>query len=178
MEEEKKNMFLFEAIELRASLDAEIATFKKLLDEPTQHRKGFISRDENVKRPVEGFSLSKIKEEIDILKDKRRKLNGTIQHANHENHVTVDGQKYSLAELLDLRSELNNEIGKLSDELIISAFEEVVHKEERDIVVKPYVSFTSIYEELKRKRANFLKFNRALQKANHVVIIAFDEGMD
>jgi len=123
MSDKKNNIYLYEAIELRAEYEARITTLKSLLPEARENRDRFSFRrdDETKYRPVANFSVDEVREELRNMENKKRKLNNAIQYANFENHITVSGQEMNLAEALELRKSVNGQIGELSTQLVSSA---------------------------------------------------------
>jgi hypothetical protein len=177
MPDEKKNLFLYEAIELRAEYDARIKTLKGLLPEsrPNRDRLIFHRDDEMRTRPVRGFDLGQCREEMSILNAKRRKLNSAIQRANFDNRVMVAGQEVAIAEALELRKALNERIGELSSHLAASAYERVVHKENRDIVEGPDQEYLEVKHELDEARQQFRELNRKLRAAAYTVAVDYKD---
>jgi hypothetical protein len=84
MPDGKSNIYLYEAIELRAEYDARIQTFKSLLPEARQNRDRLSFRGDAEMRhqPVAAFSIEAVREELNKLAVKKRKLNNAIQRAN------------------------------------------------------------------------------------------------
>jgi hypothetical protein len=71
MPDEKKNLYLFEAIELRKEYDRHIKLMEELLAEEDNGNEGlFRSREEDGKEPAPGFDAKKIEVESKKLKVK------------------------------------------------------------------------------------------------------------
>ena len=177
MPDEKNNLFLYEAIELRAEYDARIKTLKDLLPEsrPNRDRRLFHRDDEARTRPVRGFDLGQCRQEMGALNGKRRKLNSAIQRANFDNRVTVAGQEVAIAEALEFRRAVNERIGELSSQLAASAYERVVHKENRDIVECPDREYLEVQRELDEARRQFRELNRKLRAAAYTVAVDYKD---
>jgi len=77
MPDDKMNLYLFEAIELRAEYDARIKLLRSLLPEARERRDRFsFHRDDEVRYvPAAGFDAAAVRGELDTLNVKRRKLN-------------------------------------------------------------------------------------------------------
>ncbi|MFQ5633212.1 MAG: hypothetical protein ACE5I1_30975 [bacterium] len=76
MSYERNNLFLYEAIELRAEYDARIKTLKSILPENRKSRDTFsyCSNDDVKLRPASGFDVDGIRYGIKKLEFKLRKL--------------------------------------------------------------------------------------------------------
>jgi hypothetical protein len=74
MPDKKGNVFLYEAIELRAEYDARIKALKSLLPEAKENRSRLsFGRDDEVKRrPVDGFSIDEVRDEMQKIEFKKR----------------------------------------------------------------------------------------------------------
>jgi len=175
MPDQKNNLYLFEALELRAEYDARLSTLTTLLPENQERRRGYAMMSEEQVRAVEALCVDDLREELDALRGKRRKLNTAIQRANHENTITIGSEETSLAEALELRKEVNQEIAELVPQLAQAGYAKVIYKEERDIVEEPRQDFGTLRQRLESKRLLFRQLNRALQRANHEVTVAFKD---
>jgi chromosome segregation ATPase len=176
MPDEKSNLYLFEAIELRAEYDARLKTLVGLLPESQQAgRRAFAVADTDSARPVEALNVEELRDQIEALRAKRRKLNAALQRANHESTIEVGADKPSLAEALELRKEANQEIAELAAQLKEAAYVKVIYKEERDIVEEPKQDLRTVRTKLEAKRLLFRELNRALQRANHEVTVGFKD---
>ena len=177
MPDNKNNLYLYEALELRAEYDARTKTLKNMLPEAKENRDRFsFHRDHEVKyRPVAGFSVDAVRDELNALSIKSRKLNNAIQRANFDSRLTVDGEEISLNEALEFRKSVNEKIGELSTHLANAAYERVVYKEERDIVEAPDVPYEQAQRQLEEKRLLFRALNRALRAAAHGTVVDFKD---
>ena len=112
MPDEKNKLYLYEALELRAEMDARIKTFKDCLPETRNNRNRFSLLQEREGRvvPAEDFDLKTVNERIRALEVKRRKLNGAIQKPNFEQHVDYGNETITLAEALEVRKDLNERL--------------------------------------------------------------------
>ncbi|MBE0479007.1 hypothetical protein IBX65_07840 [Candidatus Aerophobetes bacterium] len=177
MPDEKNNLYLFEAIELRAEYDARVKTLSSLLPE-NRETGGFLSRKEgeyDVEKPVEGFDVEGVRSEIKTLRTKRRKLNSEIQKTNFNRTVKVGENTFPLAEALEVRKQAGEDIKELARQLKDSSYTKVIYKEERDIVKKPEREFTRIEKELEERRTLFRNINRVLHAANHQYTVNFKD---
>ena len=177
MPDSKNNLYLYEALELRAEYDARAKTLKNMLPEAKENRDRFsFHRDDEVKyRPVAAFNVDAVRDELNALSIKSRKLNNAIQRANFDGRLTVGGEEQTLSEALEFRKSVNEKIGELSTQLANAAYERVVYKEERDIVEPPEVSYEQARRQLEEQRLLFRALNRALRAAAHVIVIEFKD---
>lgn len=175
MADHTRNLFMYEALELRAEYDARIKTLKDCLPEARQSRRAFsFERDErSALRPAPGFSTASVKERLRGLETRRRKLNTAIQEANFAHRFSHGGEEISLAEALETRKALNERIGELHTQVVSSAYERVIYKEDRDIVEPNEVSYADSDAELDRARLEFRQLNRAIRAASHAVTVAY-----
>jgi len=147
MPNDKGNLYLFEAIELRNEYDRNIKLLEKLIeDDQNKGDRFFHNREEEERKPASDFDQKKQEEELKKLKVKRVKLNQAIQAANFKYQIDYDGEKISIAEALEIRKNLLTDIETISQRVINSAYKRVIHKEERDIVHEPKHSFKQAYD--------------------------------
>ncbi len=177
MPDDKMNLYLFEAIELRAEYDARIKLLRSLLPEARERRDRFsFHRDDEVRYvPAAGFDAAAVRGELDTLNVKRRKLNTAIQKINFETLIDVGSERMSLSEALELRKSVNERIGELTAQLGNAAYERIVYKEERDIVEKPDLSYEDARRMLEEKRLLFRALNRVLRATAHTVTVGFKD---
>lgn len=162
---------LYEAIELRAEMDARIKTMESLRPE-REGRLLYRERDGET-QPAPDFDLVDVEEKIERLKRRRRRLNALIQEANHRTRVEMDDHVLTLAEALEFRKETNSDIGRLSNELHDAAWLRVIHKEERDVVRNAPRSFKIVMDFLEERRLLFRRLVTAIHEANHRTIVEF-----
>jgi hypothetical protein len=177
MPDDKRNLYLFEAIELRAEYDARIKVLRSLLPEARETRDRFsFRRDDEVRYvPAAGFDAGQVRDELGALDVKKRKLNTAIQKVNFETMIRVGGDQMSLSEGLELRKSVNERIGELSTQLANAAYDRIVYKEERDIVEKPDLAYAEARGMLEERLRLFRALNRALRATAHSVTIAFKD---
>ena len=173
MTEARKTVKLYEALELRAEYDGRIKTLRDCLPESRQNR-GLFSRDnDSSRRPAPGFSLSGARDQLRALEFKRRKLNAAIQRANFEHRLEHEGDDLSLTEALETRKALNERLGELHTQVVDSAYERVLHKEERDIVEENELPYEDCLTRLDEARVEFRRLNRRIRAASFEVEVEF-----
>jgi len=150
---EKRKLFIYEALELRAEYDARIKTLKDTLPETRQNRDRLFRK----------------------LEVKRRKLNSATQQANFNSRVDYRGESINLNEALEIRKSLNEQIGELHTQVVNSAYEKVIYKEGRDIVEENELSYTNSVNDLDYARLAFRELNRKLRKASFETLIEFED---
>ena len=172
---EKRKLFIYEALELRAEYDARIKTLKDTLPETRQKRdRLFFTRDDDGRRrPSPDFDMAEVRRQLRTLEVKRRKLNSAIQQANFNSLVEYRGESINLNEALEARKSLNEQIGELHTQVVDSAFEKVIYKEGRDIVEENELSYTSSVDDLDSARLAFRELNCILRKASFETRIEF-----
>ncbi len=172
---EKRKLFIYEALELRAEYDARIKTLKDTLPETRQKRdRLFFTRDDDGRRrPSPDFDMAEVRQQLRTLEVKRRKLNSAIQQANFNSLVEYRGESINLNEALEARKSLNEQIGELHTQVVDSAFEKVIYKEGRDIVEENELSYTSSVDDLDSARLAFRELNCILRKASFETRIEF-----
>ena len=147
MPNDKGNLYLFEAIELRNEYDRHIKLLEKLIgDDQNKSDRFFHNKDEEEREPASDFNQKELEEELKKLMVKRVKLNQAIQAANFKYQIDHDGEKISIAEALEVRKNLLTDIEAISQRVINSAYKRILHKEERDIVHEPKHSFKQVYD--------------------------------
>ena len=160
MPDEKGNVYVFEAIELRNEYDRHIKLLEQLVAGEQTKREGLFHRsDEEKREPTSEFEQHVIEERLKKLQTKRVKLNQAIQVANFQYQIEYQGEQISLAEALELRKNLLADLNAKSQRVQDSAYKRIIHKEERDIVHEPRHSFHQSYED----------FQNTLRRLRHLV---------
>lgn len=175
MTDNQNNLYLYEAIELRAEYQGRIETLKKLLPESRGLDRLFRARDDGHSRPAAEFSVDEVRDELKALEFKARKLNNAIQRANFENQVSVRGESMNLVEALELRKAVNERISELSAQLASSAYVQVIYKEDRDIVEDSGLEYPRVRGALEEKRILFRELNRGLRAASFQILVDFKD---
>jgi hypothetical protein len=174
MPDDKGRLFLFEALELRATYDREIRLLGQLLKPEDSRRGSFLAdRDSAELRAAPGFDLQDAETRLKRLRVKRLKLNEAVQVANFQSQIDIEGESVSLARALEVRKALFQDLEQLAERAREAAYVRIIHKEERDIEKvspRPFPEAYADYEEaLERLRA----LVTALHRANHQVTVAF-----
>lgn len=173
----ERELKLYEALELRAEYDARIRTLKDCLPETRENRGWLRSmRDDGHRRPSAEFDLGEARQEVKRLELVRRKLNMAIQQANFRHQVEHGGDSITLSEALEARKALNEEIGELHDQVVKSAWQRVIYKEDRDIVEEPEMPYGESVERLDQARLAFRDLNRKLRAASFESTVDFHDG--
>jgi|GEM_PF-348494 hypothetical protein len=169
MPDNKGNLFLFEAIELRNEYDRHIRLIENLLGlHESESKEMRFYRDtagDEEKKPAEGFNPKELEEKLKKIQSRRIKLNHAIQKANFEIGFDYNGEKISIAEALEIRKSLLSDNKAAANRVSDSAYRRIIHKEERDIVHEPKHSFSKSYEDFQ----NGLKQLRELLNKIHIV---------
>ncbi|MBA4395227.1 MAG: hypothetical protein C0407_16880 [Desulfobacca sp.] len=177
MNDNKSKLFLFEALELRAELDARIKTLKACLPETRQNRDRltFTRGEEAIRRPSPDFDVSSSRQSLRKLEFKRRKLNNAIQEANFSHNTEFEDDIINLNEALEARKALNEQIGELHQQVVSSAYQRVIYKEGRDIVEENEISYTECSEKLEQARLSFRNLNRLLRRSSFETLVNFQD---
>lgn len=176
MKKKRKNLYLYEALELRSEFDARIKTLKDCLPETKQNRDRFsFTRDEGIRRPSPDFDAVSARKELRKLEIKRRKLNSSIQKANFSHAIDFNGDSVTLNEALEIRKALNEQIGELHDQVVRSSYQKVIYKEGRDIVEENEISYEDALKNLEEARLSFRDLNRKLRRASFETLLEFQD---
>jgi len=87
--------------------------------------------------------------------------------------VEHQGEPLTLSEALEVRKRLNEALGELHTQLVDSAWQRVIYKEDRDIVEENELSYTECSERLETARLAFRSLNRGLRAASFEVSVDF-----
>jgi hypothetical protein len=177
MTRKNDNLMLFEAIELRSELDRHIKLLESLIGEiKVKRERLFTGSDEDEdKEPATGFDIHEIEERLKKLQKKKVKLNQAIQSANFNARIDHDQEKISIAEALEVRKSLQAEEEVISKRVVNSAYNKIIHKEERDIVRKPTHPFLASYEDYKRHVTTLRRLVTRIHSANHNTEVVFTD---
>ncbi len=174
MPDEKGNLYLYEAIELRNEYDRHIKLLQELLEEPGRDRL-FSKSDDEDKEPASGYDPKELEESLKKLQTKRVKLNQEIQMANLKAKIDYSGEKISLAEALEIRKNLLSDKDAIKQRVMNSAYKRIIHKEERDIVREPKHSFKEIYEEFQDNLRKTRQVVIQIHIVNHTTTVNFKD---
>jgi hypothetical protein len=174
----KDDLLLHQALELRASWDKQIALLKTVFESGKVKRDMFSLRSESDMRDYDDdFDYKATEETLKVLETKRVKLNQAIQLCNFSSTFPYGGENISLAEALEMRKALMADLEALSGRCSKSAFKEIVHKEERDIVYRPRQFFKETWKEYLNRLEALRELNNLIHAQNHTVLVKFkDEG--
>jgi hypothetical protein len=176
MPDQKGNLYLFEAIELRNEYDRHIKLLEELAESETSKRDRLFREDrEEKKEPVAEFDVKALAEKLKKIQTKRVKLNQTIQVANFECQIEFSGEKISLAEALEVRKNLLSDLEAMRKRVYNSAFKTIIHKEERDIVHEPKQSFKKSYDEFQSSLTRLRQLINQIHVANHENVVKFKD---
>lgn len=177
MPDESNKLYLYEALELRAEYAARIKTLKDCLPETKQNRsRTFFDRDERGQhRPSPEFNISDVRDQLKALEYKQRKLNSAIQQTNFQHQIEYDGDTINLNEALELRKGLNTQLGELHAQVVDSAYQRVIYKEDRDIVESNELSYPVCVQDLEQARGSFRELNRKLRAASFDIVVDFQD---
>ena len=103
------------------------------------------------------------------------RVNSAIQQANFNSRVEYRQEPINLHEALETRKNLNEQIGELHTQVVNSAYEKVIYKEDRDIVEENELSYTSSVDDLDRARLAFRELNRKLRKVSFETLVEFED---
>lgn len=171
-----RTLKLYEALELRAEYDARIKTLKDCLPESRENRGWLRSvRDDKHRRPSPDYDPAQARDDLKRLELKRRKLNTAIQQTNFRHEFDHGGDSITLSEALEARKALNEQIGELHSQVVTSAWQRVIYKEDRDIVEENEISYSDSVERLDRARLAFRDLNRKLRAASFEVTVDFHD---
>lgn len=176
MPDEKKNLYLFEAIELRKDYDRRIKLLDQLLGSEGGKQDRFFHRsDEEKKEPSAELDLRKMEENLKNIQTKRVKLNQAIQLANFEYKIEYEGETIPIAEALELRKNLTSDLEAISRRVLDSAYTRIIHKEGRDIVHEPRHGFKQSYEEFQDRLRKLRNLVVKIHQANHAYGVKFKD---
>jgi len=169
------NLYIFEALALRDEFDAHISLLKSICGTSDEPKSRIFSRsdDTECRIPSDTFDEKAINESLKKLQTKRLKLNNEIQSVNFSTKLTLEGETISIAEALEIKKSLKQEISDLANRTSSSAFSTVIHKEERDIIEKPRNLFSESYESYKTALKRFRHIEELIHKANHATTVSF-----
>ncbi|MEW6087639.1 MAG: hypothetical protein AB1498_04985 [bacterium] len=175
MSDNKNNLYIYEAIELRNEFDKHSKILENLIDEKRERKGFFSSREEDELQPSKDFNIESIQEKLKKLQTKRVKLNRELQLANLKSKFNYDGTEVSLSEALEIKKNLLKDIDVFTNRLTESAYVKVIHKEGRDIIKEPKQKFNDAYQSYENllKKLRFL--NQEIHKINHTEVINFKD---
>ena len=176
MPDQKGNLYLFEAIELRNEYDRHIKLIENLTG-VSESKRGrlFHNSDDEGKEPSAEFNQKELEERLKKLQTKRIKLNQAIQMANFSAQIDYGGEKISLTEALEVRKSLLADHEAISQRVQDSAYKRVIHKEERDIVHEPKHSFQKTYEDFQNNLKTLRDVINQIHLVNHKTTVSFKD---
>jgi hypothetical protein len=171
-----KEMYLFEALELRSEYTARVESIKACISGDAGKLGRSLWREEKSKRhPSPGFDLGRERETLRTLEFKQRKLNSAIQKANFEARLEHQGQELTVLEGLEVRKAMNARIAELQAQAVEAAYQTVIYKEGRDIVEANPEAYSDIRGQLDAARLEFRDLNRKLRRATFETVVAYED---
>jgi len=134
-----------------------------------------FTRDDEIRRPSPDFDAASTRKELRKIEIKRRKLNSSIQRANFNHFINLNGDSISLSEALEMRKALNEQIGEFHNQVVTSSYQKVIYKEGRDIVEDNEISYKDAVKELEEARLAFRELNRKLRLASFETEVDFQD---
>lgn len=174
MADEKGNLYLYEAIELRNEYDRHIGLLQGLMGEPSK-RRGLFKDDDEDKEPATDFDPKETEDKLKKLQTKRVKLNQKIQETNFEVRIDCEGENISIAEALILRKNLLSDLNAVVARVEKSSYRRVIHKEERDIYQEPRYKFDESYKEYQKCLEQLRRLVNQIHAVNHTAIVKFKD---
>lgn len=176
MPDQKGNLYLFEAIELRNEYDRHIKLIENLIGESeTKRGRLFHNSDDEGKEPAAEFNQNELEERLKKLQTKRIKLNQAVQMANFSAQIDYNGEKISITEALEVRKSFFTSHEAISQRVLDSAYKRVIHKEERDIVHEPKHSFRKMYEDFQNNLRTLRAVINQIHLVNHKTTVSFKD---
>ncbi len=174
MTDKKRNLYLYEAIELRNEYDRHVELLQSLLGEPSKKR-GLFSENDDEKEAAADFNQKEIEDRLKILQTKRVKLNQEIQKANFETEIEFGGNKIKISEALEIRKNWLADIKAAIARVEKSSYRRVIHKEGRDIVQEPRHKFTETYRDYQDNLLQLRRLVNQIHAANHLATVSFKD---
>ena len=176
MPDNKGNLFLFEALELRNFYDKQIKLYEKLLEEVSEKGNRLFSHSDDEERvPANEYNQKEIEEELKNIQTKRVKLNQEIQTTNFNIKFDFQGESVTIAEALEIKKNLIQSLEVLSTRVQKASFKRVIHKEERDIVYEPKDSLNKAKKEYFDSLNKIKLLVNEIHRQNHKRIIKFKD---
>jgi len=174
MPDKKGNLFLYEALELRAEYSRHIGLLENLMGDASKKHGLFRDNDEH-KEPAADFNLKEIGEKLKKLQTKQVKLNQELQRTNFEAQIEYKGERISIAEALEIRKNLIEDIKAMAERVENSSYKRVIHKEERDIVQEPRHRFGEIYMEYQDSIRKLRQLGNRIHAVNYLATVKFKD---
>ena len=174
MPDKKGNLYLYEALELRAEYGRHIGLLENLMGDASKKHGLFRDNDE-YKEPAEDFNMKEIEGKLKKLQTKQVKLNQEVQKTNFEAQIEYKGEKISVAEALEIRKDLLEDIKAMAERVENSSYKRVIHKEERDIVEKPRHRFGEIYREYQDSIRKLRQLGNRIHAVNYLATVKFKD---
>lgn len=175
MPDKKGNLYLYEAIELRNEYDRHAELLEGLLGVESSRKRRLFNSDDEDKDPAADFDQKEIEDRLKKLQTKQIKLNQEIQKKNFEIQIEFDGKEISIAEALEVRKNLLDNIKALAERVEKSSYRRVIHKEGRDIVQEPRHRFAKTYKEYQNSLRHLRNLVIQVHAANHSVTVIYKD---
>ena len=174
MPAENKKLYLFEAIELRNAYDIQIDLLKKLLFGEAI-KEYFSEKSNDDKFLADDYKPATLEKELQKISHKRLKLNQEIQNTNYSTKINYIGDEITIAEALELRKALKERLKFIKQKIDDSTMKRIIHKEDRDIEIKPTYEFKECFNEYNDALDEQRELLNQIHSMNHSTIINFRE---
>ena len=128
-----------------------------------------------IRSPSPDFDVAEVRRKLKKLETKRRKLNSAIQTTNFNYQIDFASESINLSEALETHKGLNERIGELHTQLVNSAYQKVIYKEQSDIVEESEIPYTECVENLEEARLAFRELNGKLRLASFEATVDFED---
>lgn len=175
MPDKKGNYYLYEALELRTKIEHETGMLNGIL-RPVRNDNSYNGRTAGEEITLaEDFDSKEIGVRLTKLTKKYTKLNQAIQLANLTVTVRFKDEEITLAEVLELRKQMETRRNDLYELYRESIYIKTIHKEERDIVVKPKDDHIELDHEYIELLDDIYRLHVLIHDTNHKTTVKFRE---
>ena len=176
MPDQKGNLYIYEAVALRNQYDAHMDFLTSLVDgNHGQYTKAAAREGKETIKPADDFNPDAMEKILKKLRERRLKLNHRLQSANFTVRLKLENHDISIAEALETRKALQQEIRMLYTRAGNGAYTTVIHKEERDIVDRPRYGFAETYQQYRDALTRLRRLENAIHEANHTNTVDFKD---
>jgi len=183
MPDQRGNLYLFEALELRNEYDRHIGLVKKLLGvksyqsngEEEYYRQPVPKSFDVENKPADGFDPKALELKLKKLETKRLKLNMAIQSENFASQIDFNGEEICITEALEIRKKLQSSFDEKSKCVTDSAYKQLIHKEKRDIEHCSKHAFCETYDEFQESLVQLRRLTNKIHLINHASAVAFKD---
>ncbi|HBD94567.1 MAG: hypothetical protein A2015_14335 [Spirochaetes bacterium GWF1_31_7] len=174
MPDSKGNLYIYETIAEIKRISDEMGMIKGILEVAKRKKDSqlFGTDELQLSKDVDKEALET---KYDRLSKRKIKLSHALKEANFTKKGLFKGSEISIAEAIETRFSLKTENDDLYENLRASAFDRVIRKEERDIVIPSGIDYRKSHDKYMQILDDYKDISNLIHRLNHSEVVNFKD---